>query len=322
MGYDPSIFKAYDIRGIYPSQIDEEIAYLIGQGYAQIFEPTKSIVVGRDVRISAPKIQKQVIQGLIDAGINVIDIGMVSTDMFYFAVGYYKYGGGIQVTASHNPAEYIGAKLVLENVVPISEDNGIQDIRHFVEQNKPTKNTKKGKVISKDVSDDLIKFIKQMIGDHKFKRRKIVYNPNFGYQGIIFEKLVKKLKLPFELIPLNEKPDGTFPKGRPDPFIPENRIEFSQLVKSSKSDLGVTWDADADRIFFCANKGVFVEAYYSTVILIEEILKNNPKEKIVYDPRYIWGQIDVIKKKWRDTNYFADRTFIYKSKNERSQFCF
>lgn len=296
MSYNPKIFKAYDIRGIYRSEIDEDTAYRIGQGYAKVFKPTKPVVVGRDVRISAPKIQSRVIQGLVDAGVSVINVGLVSTDMFYFAVGYYKYGGGLQVTASHNPAEYIGVKIVKEGVVPVSEDDGLLDIKKFVESRKKIDLDTKGTIENKIVTDDLIQFIQKKIGNHKFRSRKIVYNPNFGYQGILFKSLVEKLNLPFEIIPLNERPDGTFPKGRPDPFIPENRIEFSKLVKSSKADLGVTWDADADRIFFCTNGGVFVDAYYSTTILIEEILKKNPNEMIVYDPRYTWAQIDAIKK--------------------------
>ena len=296
MPFDPVIFKAYDIRGIYPDQLDEDTAYKIAQGYARIFKPGKAVVVGRDVRTCAPKIQAQIIQGLIDAGVDVVDIGLCSTDMFYFAVGNYQYSGGIQVTASHNPAEYIGAKMVLEGVVPISEDNGLQDICKLVEEEVLVKKTTVGKLVKKDVLDDLIQFIKSKIVNHKYQPRKIVYNPNFGYQGVVLKKLVHELNLPFELVGLNEKPDGTFPKGRPDPFIPENRIEFSQMVKDTKADLGVAWDADADRIFFCANGGVFVDAYYSTTLLIEEILKNNPNEKIAYDPRYCWAQIDAIKK--------------------------
>ena len=295
MGYDASIFKAYDIRGIYPQQLDKDIAYRIAQGYVRVFNPTKPIVVGRDVRNSAPTIQAHVIKGLIDAGVDVIDIGLVSTEEFYFTVGNYNYGGGIQVTASHNPKEYIGMKMVQEGVEPISGENGIFDIKSIVESNENILAENKGTVTEKDVLDDFCNYALKWVDTKKLKQIKLVYNPNFGFEGEVIKRLVEIGKLPFDLIALNAEPNGNFPKGRPDPFIPENRPEFVELVKSSHADLGVAWDADADRVFFCADDGTFLDSYFTNRIIIKLMLEKYPNSKIVYDPRYTWALIDATK---------------------------
>lgn len=291
---DTKIFKAYDIRGIYPEQIDEQGAYAIGQGYAQIVKPKKPVVIGRDVRLYSKSLQKEIIRGLNDAGVDTIDIGLISTEMCYFAVGYYGYGGGIQVTASHNPKEWHGAKMVMEHVVPISTDNGINEIRDFACSNQFIHNKIRGVNIEKNVIDDFCQFILNFVNYKSFKPMKLVYNPNFGYEGEVLKHLVKKGSLPLELIPLNDQPNGEFPKGRPDPFITENRLEFIDLVKQSNVDFGVTWDADADRVFFCAGDGTFVDPYYLNSLLIKHILKAHPGGKIIYDPRYTWSLLDAI----------------------------
>lgn len=292
MGFDPAIFKAYDIRGVFPTQLDEETAYKIAQGYARVFKPAKPVVVGRDVRNSAPVIQAKVIKGLSDAGVDVVDIGLVSTEEYYFAVGRYGYGGGIQVTASHNPKEYIGMKMVLADVVPVSGENGIYEIRNFVQDGEKNITDKKGTVSRKDVLDDFCKFALDWLDRENFKPMKLVYNPNFGFEGKVLNRLVEIGKLPFELIPLNAEPNGDFPKGRPDPFIPENRPEFVELVKKSRADMGVAWDADADRVFFCTGDGTFIDSYYINALLIKLNLKKYPGGKIIYDPRYTWALID------------------------------
>lgn len=292
---DTSIFKAYDIRGIYPSTLNEEIAYRIAQGYANYVKPQAPIVVGRDVRLHSEDIKQAVIKGLTDAGIDVADIGLVSTDMCYFAVGNYNFGGGIQTTASHNPPEWHGIKMIREKVIPLNLEEGINQIREFALDDKRNVSDKKGMVTQKNIENDYADFILKWLHIDKLKKMKIVLNPNFGYSGKIFENIIKRGNLPIEIVKLNFEPDGNFPKGRPDPFVPENRVEFSELVKSSNADFGIAWDADGDRVFFCANGGIFVEPYYLNTILIRQMLKDNPNQKVIYDPRYTWALIDAIK---------------------------
>lgn len=294
MKIDPSIFKAYDIRGIYPDTLNEEIAYKIGQGYVEYAMPKGEVLVGMDVRIYSPVIKDNIINGITDAGVDVVDVGLMSTDMLYFGVGFYKTNGGLQATASHNPPEWHGVKMVKKGPVPMTLEDGISQIRDFVISNKKIEAEKKGTVRTMDIWNDFADYILTYIKGVDIKPMKIVINPNFGLAGKILERIVERGKLPITLVKLNAEPDGHFPKGRPDPFIPENRTEFLELVKSSGADLGITWDADADRVFFSAEGGVFLQPYYLNTILIKQMLKINPGEKILYDPRYTWGLIDAI----------------------------
>lgn len=293
---EEKIFKSYDIRGIYPSEINEDLAYKIAQAYVKIVEPKGKVVVGMDVRLSSPPLKKAVIEGLTDAGIDVVDIGLVSTEMYYFAVGYYQYAGGLQVTASHNPAEYNGIKMVRQGPAPVSSDSGIYEIRDLIKEGKEKiESATKGNIENKNVLDDFVKFALKFINPKTIKPLKLVYNPNFGYEGEVLKRAMAIGQLPITLIGLNDTPDGTFPKGRPDPFVPENRPEFVEKVKSEKADLGVAWDADGDRIFFCTKSGLFIESYYMNALLIKTVLAKNPGARIVYDPRYTWALIDSIK---------------------------
>lgn len=295
MNIDTSIFKAYDIRGVYPDSINDDIAYRIGQGYADFVKPDGEVMIGMDVRIHSEAIKNSVIRGLTDAGINVVDVGFMSTDMLYFGVGNYKFAGGLQSTASHNPPEWHGLKMVEKGPTPMTLEKGIGQVRDFVLSDKKIASDVKGSVRKLDIWEDYAKYILTWIDPSKIRPMKVVLNPNFGYGGKIFEKIVQMGNLPIEIIKLNFDPDGTFPKGRPDPFIPENRVEFSELVKSSGADIGITWDADSDRVFFCADGGIFVEPYFMNTILIRQMLGKHPGEKIVYDPRYTWALLDTIK---------------------------
>lgn len=296
MNVNSSIFKAYDIRGIYPTDLNEELAYRITQGYVNYVQPKGKIAVGMDVRLCSPKLKEAVIRGLTEAGVDVLDVGLISTDMIYFAVGNYGLSGGIQVTASHNPAEYGGLKMVREKAFPIYSDQGIEQIRDMilVDKDKIT-SEKKGQVESKNIMDDFAAFLLKFVDVKVIKPLKIVINPNFGYQGEVIKYVVKKNNLPITLIGLNDTPDGTFPKGRPDPFVPENRPEFLNLVKSEGADFGIAWDADGDRVFFATEKGDFIESYYMNALFIAEILEKNHGGKIIYDPRYTWALIDMAK---------------------------
>ena len=292
MKIDPSVFKAYDIRGLYPESINEDLVYKVAQGYVEIIKPEGKIAVGMDVRISSPGLKKQVIAGLTDVGIDVVDIGLISTEELYFAVGNYKLAGGISVTASHNPKEYNGIKMVKAGAAPISSDNGILEIRDFCQSGKTIKADKKGGVETKDVLEDFAKFMVSFVDTSKIKPTKLGINPNFGFEGEVLKAVIKAGNLPLTVVGINDTPDGTFPKGRPDPFLPENRPQLVELVKAEKCDLGVAWDADADRVFFATSSGIFVEPYYTNAALIAYMLKKMPGSTIIYDPRYTWALID------------------------------
>ncbi|MBI3261492.1 phosphomannomutase/phosphoglucomutase [Candidatus Berkelbacteria bacterium] len=289
------IFKAYDIRGVWPNEINAQDGYKIAQAYAEVIKPKAAVVVGYDVRIHSRKLAEKVIEGLTDAGVDVISIGLVSTEMMYFAVGSLKAGGGIQVTASHNPSEWHGMKMVRAQAAPISGESGLAEIKAAALAKNVAPSAPPGTATQRDVLNDYIDFVINWIDRAAIKPLTLVYNPNFGLEGKLLEALVARTKLPLTIIPLNAEPDGTFPKGRPDPFVPENRSEFVALVKSTGADLGVAWDADADRVFFCADDGTFLEPYYTNLLLIEQILKKNPGENIIYDPRTVWATLDVIK---------------------------
>jgi phosphomannomutase len=294
MSINTSIFKGYDIRGIYPQDINEELAYKIGQAYVGTTNPQGEVLAGLDVRLYSKVLQENLIRGITDAGVDVVDVGLMSTDMLYFGVGNYKTDGGIQVTASHNPPEWHGMKMVKKGPIPMTLESGIGQIRDFIVDGREVSSDKKGKVRKMEIWDDYSDLILSWIDPVKIKPMKVVINPNFGLAGEIFSKIVEQGKLPLTIIPINEKPDGHFPKGRPDPFIPENRTELVNLVRESGADLGIAWDADADRVFFCADGGIFVEPYYLNPVLIRQMLQKNPGEKIIYDPRYTWGLVDAI----------------------------
>ncbi|MDD4989003.1 MAG: phosphomannomutase/phosphoglucomutase [Candidatus Pacebacteria bacterium] len=290
-----SIFKAYDIRGIYPTDLNEEIIYAIGQAFVEIEKP-KTVVMGRDVRISGPSMQEALIQGLLDSGVDVVDIGLISTEEFYFATAYYKYDAGIAITASHNPREYTGIKMVRKGAGPIAGEEITVTLKEKSKEffGKKVMAKKKGSLTTKDVVEDFRKFVLGFIDVKKIKPFKIVANPNFGFQGKLVQAVCRDLPITWSF--LNGEPDGTFPKGRPDPFLLENRTEFIEKIKKEKPDFGVAWDADADRVFFATGSGLFLEAYYTNTLLIEEILHKNPDGKIVYDPRYTWAILDMVEK--------------------------
>lgn len=290
-----SIFKAYDIRGIYPDQINEEVAYSIAQGFARIVAPKKPVVIGHDVRLHSESLKLSMIKGLTDAGVDVVDIGLISTEMIYFATGQYGYGGGIQVTASHDTSEYHGAKMVRENVVPLSGESGLEEIKDFVLSGDKINAPQGGEVEKRDILEDYCDYLLRYIDVASIKPMKIVANSNFGYEAKILEKFIEKSKIPVKIVPINAEPDGNFPKGRPDPSIPENRTETLGLVKKEKVDFGVMWDADADRVFFVADNGIFIDSYFINYFLIHDILDSHPGQKIIYDPRCTWAMIDAAK---------------------------
>lgn len=293
MQINQSIFKAYDIRGIYPTEFNEEVAYAIAQAYAKLLAP-KTVVLGRDVRLSGLVIFEAMKKGLIDHGVNVVDIGVVSTDMMYFAVAHYGYDGGLCITASHNPGEYNGIKMVRKNAKPISGESGIMEIRDLVMADYNYQAPQKGQVTTQDVLDDYLQKVLGIIDRTKIKPFKIVANCNFGAIGRNLKKLQEYL--PLEIVWLNEEPNGAFPKGRPDPLIPENRLEAIELVRSVGADFGVAWDADADRIFFIDETGRFISGYFTSAVLAEYFLTRYSQAKVVVDMKLNWAIIDTVEK--------------------------
>jgi phosphomannomutase/phosphomannomutase/phosphoglucomutase len=286
------IFKAYDIRGIYPEEINEETVYRIAQAYVEFVKP-KEVVLGKDVRLSSPSLWQAAAQGINDAGVDVIDIGTISTDMLYFSVAKYGFDGGITISASHNPVQYNGMKVVREKAIPISSDTGIKDILEIVLKSKKTTAKKKGQITAKDIMENYINHVRSFIDVDKVKPLKIVANANFGLAGEVAKKLTGDT--PLDIIGINSTPDGSFPKGRPDPLIPENRQETISRIKETGADFGVAWDADADRCFFFDETGEFIQGYFITALLAETFLKRYPGGKIIFDPRLTWANIDTVR---------------------------
>lgn len=291
------IFRAYDIRGVYPTDIDEEAYYRIAKAYTLLFHPT-TMVVGMDARESGPALKKSLTAGFVDAGISVIDIGGITTDMLYYAVGSSdEYSGGIVVSASHNPKQYNGAKMVREKAAAISSDTGLFEIRDIIKADKDLglSSETKGTVKEKVVLNDYIEHVLSFIDCDLIKPFRVIANANFGYVGSGVQLIADKLGL--KLATLNFKPDGTFPKGTPDPMQPANRAETESMMREDRFDLAAIWDADADRCTFLDEKGEFISGAYVTALLADVLLtKQGGDNKIIFDPRVIWPTIKVCEK--------------------------
>jgi len=287
-------FRAYDIRGVYPTDLDEEAYYRIAKAYTYLFHP-RTMVVGMDARASSPQLKESLTNGFLDAGVNVVDIGGITTDMLYYAVGSSdEYSGGVVVSASHNPKEYNGAKIVREKAAAISSDTGLFDIRDVLKAGKDgeVSSDTKGRLEKKDVLHGYIDHVLSFIDQETIKPFKVIANANFGYvcHGV---RLIAE-RLGIDLITLNFEPDGKFPKGTPDPMLPGNRAETEALTKTSAVDLAAIWDADADRCMFLDEKGDFISGAYITALLADVLLtKLGGDNKIIFDPRVIWPTIKV-----------------------------
>jgi phosphomannomutase len=292
---DYKIFHAYDIRGIYPNEVNEDVFYKITRGYVSLFNP-KNVAVGMDVRLSSPLLAESVIKALLESGVDVLDVGGVTTDMIYFAVGSLDCSGGIIVSASHNPREYNGMKMVREKVAAISSDTGLFDIRDALKEGKvgEISPAKKGTLKKVDILDDYVKHVLNFIDSSAIHPFRFVGNGNFGFVGKSVQPIVNLLGL--TMIPLNFEPDGSFPKGAPDPLLPGNRQETADLIKKSNVDFGVAWDADADRAMFFDENGRYIQGVYITALLAKILLeKHGVNNKIIFDPRVIWPILKVIK---------------------------
>ncbi|MCH7982173.1 MAG: phosphomannomutase [Proteobacteria bacterium] len=288
---DITCFKAYDIRGQIPNQLNADVAYRIGNATAA-FLNTKTIVVGRDMRLSSAELTDSVVRGLTEAGVDVLDIGLCGTEMVYFATMHLKAGGGIMVTASHNPADYNGLKLVREDARPISADSGLVEIRALAESDAREMAEQAGERRAVDIFDAYIEHMLGYVDVAKLKPLKLVVNAGNGCAGIALDGLEKHL--PFELIKIHNEPDGTFPNGIPNPMLRENQAITAEAVIENKADMGIAWDGDFDRCFFFDENGGFIEGYYIVGLLADSFLEKVPGSKIVHDPRLIWNTLDII----------------------------
>ncbi|HEP1062500.1 phosphomannomutase CpsG [Klebsiella aerogenes] len=295
-------FKAYDIRGKLGDELNEDIAYRIGRAYGQYLNP-KTMVLGGDVRLTSESLKFALAQGLQDAGTNVIDIGLSGTEEIYFATSYLQVDGGIEVTASHNPLDYNGMKLVRENSKPISGDSGLNNIKELAEKNnfpKVTDNSKKGKYSKMSVLEEYVDKLFTFINtDNINQSLKIVINSGNGAAGHVIDAIETRFinkKIPIEIIKVHHKADGAFPNGIPNPLLPECRKDTADAVLEYNADMGIAFDGDFDRCFFFDDKGRFIEGYYIVGLLAEAFLEKHPKSKIIHDPRLSWNTIDIVKK--------------------------
>jgi phosphomannomutase len=278
MKVNPSIFKSYDIRGIYPQDLNEETVFRIGQAFVQ-YTKAKNIIVGRDMRLSSPVLFQSLVDGIASQGADVYDIGQVPTEVVYFSVGYYSYGPGIMITASHNPKEYNGFKLVKKESDRVEVVSG-KSLYKIIEQDFP-KNNRKGKVKNLDIWQDYINHIFSFVEIDKIKPFKVVIDAGNGMAGKVIPLI--RGKLPIEIIPLNFKLDGNFPVHPSNPLEPGSADQISKEVKNQKADFGFIFDGDADRIFLIDELGNFIRADVTLLILAKYFLEKNPGKAIAYN---------------------------------------
>lgn len=286
-------FKAYDVRGKVPDQLNKDLARRIGQAYALHIDPGK-VAIGYDIRLSSPAIKEGLTEGLLSAGVDVADIGLCGTEEVYFAAFHLEVDGGIMITASHNPADYNGMKFVRENAIPISGDTGLFEIASLAAKGKSHDAVHRGHLEQVDIRPDFIDHILGYVDPKALRPMKLVINAGNGCAGPIMDLLEKRL--PFTFIKLQHDPDGSFPNGVPNPLLPENRNITARAVVEHGADMGIAWDGDFDRCFLFDEKGTFIEGYYIVGLLAEAMLERSPGAKIIHDPRLIWNTCEIVKK--------------------------
>lgn len=286
-------FKAYDIRGQVPLDLNADIAYRIGRAFVSHLH-SRAVVVGQDMRLESPALADALIKGLTEAGADVIDIGLCGTEEVYFATSHFKVDGGIMITASHNPKGYNGMKLVSAGSRPVSGDTGLNDIRKRAESGDlGDKAEVVGQVRHAFDKQDYIEHLLTYVDLSSLKPLKILADSGNGVAGPVIAELIKRL--PFDWTVINAEPDGNFPNGVPNPLLPENRELTREALLANGCDLGLAWDGDFDRCFFFDATGRFIEGYYLVGLLAEMLLKQTPGSKIIHDPRLTWNTIEQVK---------------------------
>jgi phosphomannomutase len=284
-------FKAYDIRGRIPDELDPDLVRRIARAYAR-FVGTKRVAVGHDIRLSSPEMARAVGAGLNDEGVDVVEIGLCGTEQVYFATFHLGLDGGVMVTASHNPADYNGLKLVREGARPISADTGLEDIRRMILEGEPAGGPGGGASERVDLSRDYVDHVLQYVERSALKPLKVVANAGNGGAGLVLDQL--EPQLPFRFVKLHHEPDGNFPNGVPNPLLPDNRKTTADAVLAEGADLGIGWDGDFDRCFLFDERGQFIEGYYIVGLLAERMLRRHPGARIVHDPRLTWNTIEMV----------------------------
>jgi phosphomannomutase len=287
-----SCFKAYDLRGRIPSELNDEVAYRVGRGYAQFLAPTR-VVIGRDIRLSSASLTDALCRGLTDSGVDVYDIGVCGTEGVYFATFDGGYDGGIMITASHNPPDYNGMKFVREDSKPISGDTGLQEIRALAERGEFPTPVRLGTRHRIDTMQAYVAHLLSYVDISKLKPLKIVVNAGNGGAGLIIDQL--EPALPLHFIKVHHAADGNFPNGIPNPMLEENRRPTIEAIRTHDADFGVAWDGDFDRCFFFDERGRFIEGYYIVGLLASVLLRGNAGGKVVHDPRLTWNTLEVVK---------------------------
>jgi phosphomannomutase len=292
MALDPKVFKAYDVRGVYPSELDEDGAYAVGRAYGEHFEP-RGIAVGRDMRLSSPSMAAAVMRGAVDAGVDVVDIGMVGTEMLYFAVGELALDGGIAVTASHNPKEYTGMKIVRRGALPVGGDSGLLDVRDRAMALTDASRGQTPDVARKvDIYPAFVQKVMSFVDRAAVQPLRIVVDAANGMAGAMLSPLLERL--PVHAVPCYFEPDGSFPNHEPNPLLEENREFIVGKVKDERADLGIAFDGDADRCFFVDDTGEFVPGDFVTALLAASMLEKEPGGTIIYDVRASWAVRDTV----------------------------
>jgi phosphomannomutase len=287
---DPKVFKAYDVRGLYGSDLDEAGAYAIGRAFVEQFEPAR-IAVGRDMRLSSPAMAAAVIEGAADAGADVLDVGLVGTEMVYFTVGDRGLDGGIMVTASHNPKQYTGMKIVRAGALPVGGESGLLDVRDravagFGEVGK------RGEVVEEDVYPAFVAKVLSFVDADALRPLRVVIDAANGMAGTMLPPVLDRL--PVDAVRCHFEPDGSFPNHEPNPLLPENREFIVARTREEGADLGVAYDGDADRCFFVDDTGEFVPGDFVTALLAEVMLEKEPGGKVIYDVRASWAVPEAI----------------------------
>ncbi|MBM7866713.1 phosphohexomutase domain-containing protein [Heliomicrobium gestii] len=300
MGGNP--FKAYDIRGRVPDELNEDLAYRIGRAYVQLF-PAKQVVVGYDVRPSSPALARALAAGLTDGGCDVIDIGCCGTEQVYFATFHWQLDGGIMVTASHNPADYNGMKLVRSEARPISGDSGLRDLEALATGAKGDQwafsrvaegeGAGKGRILRRDdLMAPYVAHLLSYVDRAALRPLKVVVNSGNGCAGPIIDAL--EAHLPFQFVKVHHEPDGSFPNGIPNPLLPENRLSTAEAVRKAGADGGIAWDGDFDRCFLFDEQGRFIEGYYLVGLLGQSFARRSPGARIIHDPRLTWNTREMV----------------------------
>lgn len=280
-------FSAFDIRGLYPEVVNEELAYRVGRTFPSLFA-AKNIAVGRDIRLSSLPLQEALVKGLTEAGCDVMDLDLCGTEMMYFAVLHYHLDGGIMITGSHNEKHCNGMQLVRREARPISEDTGLKDLKAAVMSDTlPAAAAACGRVEKNDVTEEYIQYLLSYIDLDHLKPFRVVANTGNGSAGPVINAIEKLL--PFDIIKVNNIPDGNFPNGVPNPLLPENRGATASVVREEEADIGVAWDGDFDRCFLFDEEGECLEGYYLVGLLAETFLRKHAGAKIVHDPRLVWN---------------------------------